>query len=156
MPYRAYDDQNCSIAGTLAIVGERWTLLILREVLLGRRRFREIQRHTGVASNILADRLETMVRHGILRQTGEADSPEYRPTRRGVELNEVLLALLRWGDRHLASEGPPRVVYHTACDHDMTPVLTCGHCGEPLRADEVKTRPGPGADHAQRLEGVLP
>ena len=75
MPYRPFEGQNCSIARALALVGERWTLLVLREVLLGRRRFQEIKRNTGVATNILTDRLETLVEHGLLERRRSATSP---------------------------------------------------------------------------------
>src|SRR5689334_2322141 len=120
MPYRAFDDQNCSIARTLAIVGERWTLLVLRDVLLGNRRFEEIRRSLGVASNILSDRLATLVEHGVLTRSGEP--PEYRVTEKGLELQPVLVALMQWGDRHTAGEaGPPIVNVHTTCGHDADP-----------------------------------
>ena len=154
MPYRSYDDQNCSIARTLAVIGERWTLLVLREVLLGRRRFREIQRQTGVAPNILSDRLQTLVEHGVLRLDGEG---EYRPTRKGVDLQPVLMTLMAWGDRYASREaGPPVVPVHTACGHDAHPHLACSHCGEPIDPREIVVRAGPGATDAQRAAGVLP
>jgi DNA-binding HxlR family transcriptional regulator len=148
MPYRAFDDQNCSIARTLAIVGERWTLLVLREVMLGSRRFEEIRRNLGVASNILSDRLTTLVEHGVLRRDGEP--PEYRVTAKGVDLQPVLVGLMQWGDRYTAGEaGPPIVYTHVACGHDADPQLHCGHCGEPLGPRELRVRPGPGANERQ-------
>lgn len=157
MPYRPFDGQNCSIAGTLAIVGERWTLLVMREVLLGRRRFAEIRRQTGIATNILSDRLDTLVERGLLERRRAGESVEYVPTRRGVDLNPVLVALMQWGDRHLAGEaGPPRVLVHAACGHDADPRLTCAHCGEPIAPEELRVRPGPGADARQREEPLLP
>src|SRR5215207_4702821 len=159
MPFRPYD-QTCSIARTLELIGERWTLLILRDVLLGARRFEDLQRTTGAATNILADRLNTLVEHGILRRVPLADRPdrfEYRPTRAGAELTHVLQALMQWGDRHTAGpEGAPRVIFHTACGHATTPVHTCEHCGEPLEPSEVEIRPGPGASAEIVAAGVLP
>jgi DNA-binding HxlR family transcriptional regulator len=153
VPYRPFDGQNCSIARALEVVGERWTLLIVREVLLGRRRFDDIRRHTGVATNILSDRLETLVAHGVLERD---EAGEYRPTEKGRDLTPVLLALMAWGDRYRAEAGPPRVPVHTACGHDAHPVLCCSHCGERLEPAEVRMRPGPGADERQRADGVLP
>ena len=154
MPFRPFDGQNCSIAGTLAIVGERWTLLVMREVLLGRRHFAEIRRQTGVAPNILSDRLQTLVDHGLLRQ---GDEGEYRATAKGRDLNPVLLALMRWGDQHVAGDdGPPRVAVHRTCGHDAEPRLRCSHCDEELLARDVAVRPGPGANARQRANGVLP
>jgi DNA-binding HxlR family transcriptional regulator len=160
MPYRPFEGQNCSIAGALAVVGERWTLLVMREVLLGRRRFADIKRNTGIASNILSDRLDTLVEHGLLERRRYSDQPEsfeYRATERGRDLHPVLVALMRWGDRYVAgSEGPPRVVVHAACGHDADPQLTCSHCREPLEPGELRVRPGPGATRAQQKEPLLP
>jgi DNA-binding HxlR family transcriptional regulator len=154
MPYRPFETQNCSIAGALALLGERWTLLVMREVLLGRRRFREIRRQTGIAPNILSDRLQTLVAHGLLelREDGE-----YVPTQKGLDVNPVLVALMQWGDRYAAGPGgPPRVVVHAACGHDADPALHCSHCGDAIEARELLVRPGPGADERQRADGVLP
>jgi DNA-binding HxlR family transcriptional regulator len=148
MPYRPFEGQNCSVAAALAVVGERWTLLVMREVLSGHRRFEEIRRRTGVAPNILSDRLATLVDQGLLRRApvaGEPDVLEYRPTRKGVDLNPVLLTLMAWGDRYAAPHGPPRVTVHSACGHDAQPQLHCEHCGDPLHAHEVTLREGPGA-----------
>lgn len=153
MPYRPFETQNCSIAGALALVGERWTLLVMREVLLGRRRFREIRRQTGIAPNILSDRLSTLVAHGLLRV--EEDG-EYRPTRKGADLQPVLISLMQWGDKYAAPDGPPRVVVHEACGHDADPRLRCSHCDEVLDPRTVRVRPGPGASETTREAGVLP
>lgn len=155
MPYRAFDDQNCSIARTLAIVGERWTLLVLRDVLLGNRRFEEIRRSLGVASNILSDRLATLVEHGVLSRSGEP--PEYRVTEKGLDLQPVLMSLMQWGDRYTAGEaGPPVVHVHTACGHDADATFHCAHCGEAIAPRSVRLRPGPGANEAQRALGTRP
>lgn len=155
MPYRAFDDQNCSIARTLAIVGERWTLLVLRDVLLGNRRFEEIRRSLGVASNILSDRLATLVDHGVLTREGEP--PEYRVTEKGLDLQPVLMALMQWGDRYTAGEaGPPVVHVHLACGHDADARLHCSHCGEALTPRELRVRPGPGANDTQRALPLRP
>jgi DNA-binding HxlR family transcriptional regulator len=160
MPYRPFEGQNCSIAASLAVVGERWTLLVMREVLLGRHRFADLKRETGIASNILSDRLDTLVEHGLLERRRYSEQPEayeYLATERGRDLSPVLIALMRWGDRHLAGrEGPPRVVVHTACGHDADPVLTCAHCEQPLAPGELGVRPGPGATARQRSEPLLP
>jgi len=152
MPYRTFDGQNCSIARALEILGERWTLLILREVLLGRRRFEEIRRNTGVATNILTDRLATLVEHGVL----ERREDEYVPTRKAIDANPVLVALLQWGDAHAAPDGPPRVLVHARCGHDAHPQLQCAHCEEEIRPGELRVRPGPGANERQRGEPMLP
>jgi DNA-binding HxlR family transcriptional regulator len=159
MPYRPFDDQNCSIAASLAVLGERWTLLVMREVLLGRRRFADIKRNVGIAPNILSDRLQTLVEHGLLerrRYSTQPEAYEYRPTRKGLDANPVLIALMRWGDTYAAPAGPPRVIVHTACGHDAHPQLRCSHCGQEITPAELKVRPGPGADARQREDPLLP
>jgi DNA-binding HxlR family transcriptional regulator len=159
MPYRPFVGQNCSIAATAAIIGERWMPLVMREVLLGRRRFAEIRVQLGVASNILSDRLQTLVDEGLLERRRYGKHPEaleYVPTPKGIDLNPVLVTMMQWGDKHAAPHGAPRVHVHMACGHDAHPELRCAHCGGPLVAEELRVRPGPGATTAQRAEGVLP
>src|SRR5918998_127305 len=100
---RDYAGQNCSIAGTLELVGERWTLLIVRDAFLGIRRFDDFQRNLGIARNVLQSRLERLVEEGILKREPYQERPpryEYRLTRKGVDLWPVLVALMGWGDRH--------------------------------------------------------
>lgn len=141
MPHRPYGAENCSIARALAVVGERWSLLVMREVLLGARHFGDIRRALGVAPNILSDRLATLVAHGLLERRGT----EYVPTAKGIDLNPVLVALMAWGDAYEAPAGPPRVVVHRACEHDAHPALTCTHCGETMTSRDIAVRPGPAA-----------
>jgi hypothetical protein len=88
------------------------------------------------------------------RPVGEGD--EYAPTPKGLAVNPVIIALMQWGDRYAAPQGPPRVVVHTGCGHDADPQLICSHCREPLATHEVRVRPGPGASEAQRAEPLLP
>jgi DNA-binding HxlR family transcriptional regulator len=159
MPYRPFEGQNCSIARSLEVLGERWTLLVMREVLLGRRRFADIKRNTGVAPNILSDRLQTLLDHGLLERRLYEEHPEsyeYVPTQRGLDVNPVLIALIQWGDKYAAPNGPPRVFVHTACGHDARPELHCSHCGERLEPGAIKVRPGPGASPRERDEPLLP
>jgi DNA-binding HxlR family transcriptional regulator len=159
MPYRPFSEQNCSIAAALAIVGERWSLLVMREVLFGRGRFSEIKRNLGVAPNILSDRLQQLVEHGLLerRQVDGGESHEYVATAKGRDLSPVLSALLRWGDEHATPPGgPPRVQVHTVCGHDAHPRMHCSHCGELIGPGELRARPGPGASPKQVADGVLP
>jgi DNA-binding HxlR family transcriptional regulator len=159
MPYREFEGQNCSIARALAVVGERWSLLVMREVILGRRRFREIQRQTGVAPNILSDRLETLVGRGVLERRAagaEPAAPEYRVTAKGLDLLPVLIALARWADAHEAPEGPPREFFHARCGHEVESLVHCPHCGLDVGPAGIRARPGPGATPQQRAEGELP
>jgi DNA-binding HxlR family transcriptional regulator len=144
---RTYDNQVCSIARTLEVVGERWSLLILRDAFLGKRRFDEFQRSLGVASNVLSDRLDRLVGSGILERVRYQQRPErhhYRLTDKGRELNIALFALMHWGDRHLAPAGPPRLAEHAGCGGSVVEQLVCSECGAVLSAGDVQTRPGPG------------
>jgi DNA-binding HxlR family transcriptional regulator len=142
---RDYAGQNCSIARALEIVGERWTLLIIRDVFLGYRKFDEIQQNLGIARNVLTERLNRLVDEGILERARYSERPEryeYRLTRKGLELNIALTALRQWGDEYL-SERPPRLLVRK---EDRAPVVVAlvPKGTNVLRADEVETIPGPG------------
>jgi DNA-binding HxlR family transcriptional regulator len=142
---RGYEGQNCSIARTLEIVGERWTLLIIRDVFLGLRRFDQLQESLGIARNVLTDRLNRLVEEGILERVQYSVRPlrfEYRLTKKGRELNVALTALRQWGDAHL-SEKPPRLLRRKA---DRKPVVAAlvPRSADVLRPDEVELVPGPG------------
>src|SRR6266516_3424655 len=119
---RDYEGQNCSIARALEVVGERWTLLIVRDAFLGLRRFDQFQESLGIARNVLTDRLNRLVEEGILERVRYSERPEryeYRLTGKGRELNIALTALRRWGDKYL-SEKPPRLLRRKA---DKRPVV---------------------------------
>jgi DNA-binding HxlR family transcriptional regulator len=144
---RLYKGQNCSIAKTLELVGERWTLLIIRDALLGLHRFDEFLGNLGIARNVLADRLGKLVENGILDRVQYQDRParwEYHLTDRGRDLGLPVLALMHWGDKHLAGRpGPPRLVRHQTCGGSVTERHVCDTCG-PIPRDEVDVLPGPG------------
>ena len=145
---RTYESQNCSIARALEVIGERWTPLILRDALRGSTRFGEFQASLGIARNVLSARLARLCDEGILERRRYQERPprdEYVLTAKGRDLEPVLLGLLRWGDRHAAPDGPPVVLTHAACGHELEPRLVCGHCGQALAPGSVVTRPGPGA-----------
>jgi DNA-binding HxlR family transcriptional regulator len=144
-----YSDANCSVAGALQLVGERWSLLILRESFLGVKRFDQLQRNLGIARNILADRLQRLVGAGILERRRYQERPErfeYRLTEKGLDLYPALVALMEWGDRYLAgASGAPVVLEHKACGAETRPQFVCSECGEPLGARDVRAKVGPGA-----------
>lgn len=145
---RTYESQNCSIARSLEIVGDRWTLLVIRSAFEGVRRFDDFQDVLGVARNVLTDRLTRLCDEGIMRRVPYQDRPErfeYRLTRKGVELWPAMMTLLMWGDRHYAPGGPPVVIGHRGCAGTMTRRLTCDSCGVHLEPTEVEPRPGSGA-----------
>jgi DNA-binding HxlR family transcriptional regulator len=142
---RDYEGQNCSIASALEIVGERWTLLIIRDAFLGVRRFEQFQDSLGIARNVLTDRLNRLVEEGILERVPYSERPEryeYQLTRKGRELQLALAALRQWGDKHL-SEKPPRILRRKA---DKKPVVVAlvPKGTDVLRVDEVESVPGPG------------
>jgi DNA-binding HxlR family transcriptional regulator len=153
MPIQAFADLNCSIAKPLAFLGERWALLVLRDVGLGRRRFDEIQESLGVATNVLSQRLATLTEEGILDRRRYNEHPErfeYRLTEKGAELMPVLWALMSWGDRWQAQDGPPMELVHDDCGGVFHVVPTCSECGEELEPRHVHVQPGPGATERQR------
>jgi DNA-binding HxlR family transcriptional regulator len=147
---RDYEGQNCSIARALEVVGERWTLLIVRDVFLGKRRFDELQASLGIARNVLADRLNRLVDEGILERVPYSERParhEYRLTTKGLELNVALTALRQWGDKYL-SDAPPRLLRSKA---DRKPVVAAlVPKGTPVLGwADVETVAGPGATRAR-------
>ena len=155
----AYVDENCSIARTLELVGERWTLLIIRQALLGTRRFDEFQSELGIARNVLSTRLERLVEAGILRRSLYEERPkryEYRLTKKGTDLWPVLMAMLQWGDRYEAPEGPPVVIEHRDCGGELDDRRRCRRCGQELEAWQVVRRPGPGWIGGRSSSGDAP
>ncbi|MEA2273649.1 MAG: hypothetical protein QOI98_2357 [Solirubrobacteraceae bacterium] len=137
-----------SVGRTLALVGERWTLLILRETLFGVRRFGQFARNLGIPRPTLSSRLRTLVDAGLLERvpySRDPDRHEYRVTASGRDLFPAVVALMRWGDTHLAGpKGPPIVLRHHACGEIADPRLTCQHCGEDIDVRNVTPEPGPG------------
>ncbi len=156
MPIKSFADLNCSIARPLSVLGERWALLVLRDLFLGRRRFEEFQESLGIASNVLSQRLATLVEEGIVERRRYSEHPErfeYRLTEKGRDLQPVLQALRQWGDRYTAGPaGPPVETVHTTCGHVYEMVPTCAACGEPVKPGELIARPGPGAEPKQRQQ----
>ena len=138
----------CSVGRAMEILGERWTMLIMREAFYGVRRFSDMQRNLGIARNILSTRLQTLVRSGILERRRYQDEPEryeYRLTRAGRDLYPAVIAIMKWGDEHLAGDQGPPVVLRHSCGEEADPVLVCSHCMEPLHPHDVTPEPGPGA-----------
>ena len=142
---RDYEGQNCSIARALEIVGERWTLLIVRDAFAGMRRFEEFQESLGVARNVLTERLNRLVDEGILERVRYSDRPEryeYRLTRKGSDLNVALAGLMQWGDKYV-SDQPPWVLRRKA-DKQRVVAALVPKGATILRADEVERVPRPG------------
>ena len=144
---RDYEGQNCSIARALEVVGERWTLLIIRDVLLGLHRFDEFQESLGIARNVLTDRLNRLVDEGVLERVLYSERPEryeYQLTKKGLDLNIALTALRQWGDRWRAPDGPPLQLLHRECGHITELVPVCAHCHAPVGPTDVSAIAAPG------------
>jgi len=138
---------SCSIQATLDLVGDRWTLLILRDIFRGVHRFSQIAADLGIAKNLLADRLGKLVDHGILHKVPYQERPlrhEYRLTPKGMDLSPALVALMGWGDRWAADGEPPTVLIHDACGTALEQVLLCETCDETVRPSNIRSRPGSG------------
>ena len=145
----------CSIADTLGVIGEKYSLLVLREIFFGVRRFDAMTRNIGAPRDVLAARLRHLVAAGVLEKVPYSERPprfEYRPTAAGRELRPVLLMLMDWGDRHLADpEGPSVIVRHRAepdepsCDEPVRVVIECAAGHAPLHARAIQRTPGPAA-----------
>lgn len=146
MKWDDIDQQVCSVARALSIVGERWTLLIVRDAFKGTRRFDDFQRTLGVSRHRLTERLNALVTAGVLTKVPYNERPlryEYRLTRKGLGLYPVLVTLSHWGDTWLGDdEGPPLHYWHSRCGKQTEPVLSCRECGDVLRPEEVSTRLG--------------
>jgi DNA-binding HxlR family transcriptional regulator len=142
-----YAGENCSVAKTLELIGERWTMLVLREAFFGRRRFDEFAERLAIARNVLAARLARLVEEGVLEKRRYQERPErfeYRLTEKGLDLWPVLTSLLQFGDRYYAPDGPPLVLRHRDCGGLLTDRRTCADCGAELRATDVRAEAGPG------------
>jgi DNA-binding HxlR family transcriptional regulator len=145
---RTYENQACSIARALELIGDRWTLLVIRDAFSGVHRFDDFQKSLGIARNVLTERLGRLVDAGILRRVRYQDKPprhEYRLTRKGVELWPLMIAAMKWGDRHMATNGPPRLILHNDCGGEIDERLHCSRCGAELEPNDVYIEPGPGA-----------
>lgn len=148
MKWQDVGEQPCSIARSLAIVGDRWTLMVLRSAFLGIRRFDDFQASLGVTRHVLAERLKRLVEADVLQKVPYQDRQErfeYRLTEKGRDLYPVLLALVNWGDKWLdGGLGPPVQYRHNTCGHMFTPTMVCSACGEAVNAREVTPVVGPG------------
>jgi DNA-binding HxlR family transcriptional regulator len=148
MRWSEVGEQTCSVARALSVVGDRWTLLVLREAFLRTRRFDDFCTRTGASRPLVADRLEKLVEHGILERRPYQERPlrhEYRLTAKGLDLHPVIASLAAFGDRWLdGGAGRPVELVHRDCGRVTTARLHCSECGEPLDPRHVTARPGPG------------
>ena len=155
MQWSELEGEACSLARTLSAIGDRWTLLILRDCFLRVRRFDEFQARLGIGRPILAARLQKLVAGGILSKVAYQHGPtryEYRLTPKGLDLYPVIMSLVHFGDVHLAGEaGRPLLHRHLSCGHVFDPVMSCSVCGEVVSPRDVRPLPGPGARDPSHL-----
>jgi DNA-binding HxlR family transcriptional regulator len=145
---RDYPNQVCSIARSLEVIGERWTLLILRDAILGLTRFEEFQESLGIASNVLTSRLKLLSDEQVLERVADPERPgrpKYVLTAKGAELGPALVLLMKWGDRHYPMPGgPPRLTLHRGCGGNVGPDFRCERCGEAIPPGGLDLPLGPG------------
>jgi DNA-binding HxlR family transcriptional regulator len=145
---KSFSDMHCSVAQCLEVVGEWWSMLVLRDAFLGVTRFDQFQERLGISRNILNQRLARLVATGVLVKVPYSDHPpryEYRLTDKGRDLWPVLTTMRQWGDKYAAPDGPPIEVIHKECGHACDAALTCSSCGVPIGPSDVRAVPGPGA-----------
>lgn len=146
MKWDDIDQQVCSVARSLSVVGERWTLLIVRDAFKGARRFEEFQRSLGVTRHRLVERLNKLVDEGVLTKVPYSERPvryEYRLTRKGLALYPILVSLSHWGDVWMDDgAGPPLRYWHSRCGQQFHPMLACDQCGDTIKPDEVSPQLG--------------
>ncbi len=141
MKRKSYSDMNCSVAQSLDVVGDPWTLLIVRDVMFGFRRFNDIQERLGIARNTLTDRLGTLVDHGVLRKDAYQDNPErfeYRLTQKGRELSPIIITLMQWGDEWSDLPEPPVHLIDRDTGRTLDPILVDRTTGRPLAELKVQ------------------
>ena len=142
----------CTIARSVAVLGDHWNVLLIRQACLGMRRFDDFQRELGIGRNMLTLRLNELVNEGVFRRVEYQSKPQrykYRLTEKGRDIYPVLATMAAWGERWLSGpEGTPIVLHHTTCDHDMHAVVVCSHCANPLDVHDVLATAGPGAPRA--------
>ncbi|MGE6407349.1 transcriptional regulator (plasmid) [Psychrobacter sp. Choline-02u-13] len=147
MRWDELDKQPCSVARTLAVIGDRWTLMILRDCFLDVRRFDIFEQRLGITRHVLSDRLRKLVEYDVLKKVAYQQQPlreEYRLTERGLDLHPIVLALVSWGDKHMADErGAPLLHRHKECGQIMHPVTVCPECHEPINARDIEVEIGP-------------
>lgn len=156
MKWDALGDEPCSVARTVSVIGDRWTLLILRDCFLRVRRFEAFQSRLGVTRHLLAHRLKKLVAAGVLQKIAYQQRParyEYVLTPKGLDLHPIVMGIVHWGDVHMANaHGRPRLHRHRGCGCLFDPVMVCSACGEDVTARDVTVEPGPGA--AERAEAM--
>jgi DNA-binding HxlR family transcriptional regulator len=152
---KEYSTLGCSLSRSLEVVGERWTLLIVRDAFYGVRRFGDFADHLGIPRAVLAERLKELVERGVLAKTDEgAGRTSYELTEAGLELWPIIFGLVQWGDKNFATDGPPRLFEHAEDGGRLAPDLTCETCHRPVDVSDIQAVPGPGVAKIARPDAV--
>ena len=142
MKWQELSAQPCSVARSLAVVGDRWTLMIVRDLFLGATRFEQLRKSLKISRTVLTDRLNLLESEGVVTRRAYQEKPtryRYLLTAKGMDLYPIIMTLVHWGDKYYAGEeGPPVLYQHRTCGHDFTPVLTCSECREELAPLDTK------------------
>lgn len=148
MRWKEVSQQTCSISRSLAIFGDTWTLLVIRQIFLRIRRFSDIQASLGITKHRLSDRLNRLIEEDIIYKElydAKANRYEYRLTERGLDIYPILMSITQWGNKWASDDdGDPVTYVHKSCGHVMNPVMICGHCGDKLDPTQVVVNVGPG------------
>ncbi len=153
MKWHELSEQPCSVARSLAVVGDRWTLMIVRDLFLGATRFEQLRRSLKISRTVLTDRLNLLEAEGVVKKRPYQEKPtryRYLLTPKGMDLYPVIMTLVHWGDKHYAGEnGPPVLYQHRTCGHDFTPVLTCSECNGELTTLDTRVHFADFARHGK-------
>lgn len=148
MKWQELNTLPCSLARTLSVVGDRWTLLILRNAFMRTRRFDDFYSQLGITKHVLSDRLKKLVNEGVLEKKAYQEKPmryEYRLTEKGLDLYPIIMSMVAWGDKWMdEGKGAPMLYLHKSCNHQTSPKLACSHCGDDINPRDMMPMPGPG------------
>lgn len=156
MRWTDIENEACSVARTLAVIGDSWTMLIIRDAFLRVRRFDDFQKNLGISRHRLSERLKKLVDYGVLsKESYQANRYEYRLTEQGLELYPILITMAKWGDKWMDDgKGVPMLYKHNLCDQHFKPVVVCSECNEPIDPHEVTPSIGPGEFQSERFHSA--
>jgi DNA-binding HxlR family transcriptional regulator len=157
MKLKSFEHFNCSLAQTLSVIGEHWTMLIIRDAFFGLRRFDQFQKSLGIARNVLSDRLKKLVQTGVLEKTEGPGHPEYRLTEKGLALQPIMIAMTQWGDRYMPHPDGKRLSFvDRESGKPIKPVGVYAASGRRLKPREVKAKAGPALRDTALFDRSVP
>jgi DNA-binding HxlR family transcriptional regulator len=157
MKLKTFEHFNCSLAQTLSVIGEHWTMLIIRDAFFGLRRFDQFQKSLGIARNVLSARLKTLVRAGILEKSEDRGHPEYRLTEKGLALQPIMIAMTHWGDAYMPNPEGNRLTFVDRRDgKPIKRMAVYAADGRRLKPKEIKAKAGPGLRESRLFERSVP